>query len=65
MTDEIVIVEEWEDRTILTAGGYELVVMKDATQSIRFTGVTVRTLKNAIACHALLQRAIEIMGGAT
>jgi hypothetical protein len=61
----IVTVEEWKDRIILTAGGYELVIMKDsdASRSIHFSGVNIRTMENLIACQALLHKARELMGG--
>lgn len=64
-TDESnVIVEKWEDRTILTTGGYELVIMKnDAAHPIRFSGVNVQTVANLLACQALLQEARRQMGG--
>lgn len=65
MSESVLIaVEESDDHTILTAGGYELVIMKDdVVRPIRFSGVSIRTMDNLLACHALLQRAKEILGG--
>lgn len=60
----MVTVEEWEDRIILTSGGYELVIMKDPTdpRRIRFSGVNVQTVKDLNAAFALLQEARRVMG---
>lgn len=62
-TEIEVQVVEWDDRTILTAGHYELVIMLDTGEPIRFSGVSIRTMTHLITCQALLQRARALMTG--
>jgi hypothetical protein len=60
----MVNLEEWDDRYVLTASHYELVVMKDdAVRPIRCSGVNIQTMDNLIAFQALLQRAQSVMKG--
>lgn len=65
LSGEIIETEVWEDRTILTCRGYELVVMHDRSdrRPIRFSGVDIFTLNNLNACYALLTRARDLLKG--